>query len=281
MPETTIFKTLQNAKARLAPITDTASLDAQILLAHVLGESRAHVIAHRERLLTDDQSARFEALISRREAGEPIAYIIGKRAFYDRAFIVSPAVLIPRPETEHLVESALEFGRKFLKLTAIDIGTGSGAIIVTLKANLPHIVAYATDISPDALDIARQNADLSNVDITFYTGDLLQPAIDRGLTANLITANLPYIETDDLRTLEVRKYEPHLALDGGVDGLDLVRRLLTQCPQVCAEGAQILLEIGAKQGETVRELAQSLLNPRAVDIINDYAGHDRVVKIQL
>lgn len=275
-----IFDALKDAKTRFTSVSSSASLDAQLLLAHCLEQSRAYVLAHKDQKLTHAQVTAYEALVARREQGEPVAYILGKRPFYDRELSVSPAVLIPRPETEHLIEAALEFIKLRDSITAVDVGTGSGAIIVTVKANAPHINAYAVDISPDALAIARENARDNDAEITFMQGNLLQPLINADIKVDLVMANLPYIASDTLQTLEVRKFEPTLALDGGADGLDLIRELLAQCPQVCRKGALILLEIGADQGEATRSLAQSL-HPNEVKIIKDYAGHDRIVCIYL
>ena len=150
---------LRAARAQFESVSASASLDAQLLMAEVLGVSRAHVLAHPERLLTDEQYAGFIALTERRAAGEPIAYLLGRRAFYDREMIVSPAVLIPRPETEDLLERALSSEQAARPdCVAVDVGTGSGAIAVTFAALKPGAQVYATDLSPAALDIARRNA---------------------------------------------------------------------------------------------------------------------------
>ena len=286
---------LSDAKQRIAPVSDSASLDAQLLLAEVLGCSRAHIIAHPEKSLAREQSSQYESLVARRAGGAPIAYILGRKAFYDREFIVPPAVLIPRPETEHLLELALAFVEQraaednnpdrdeatLRPVTVVDIGTGSGALAVTLAARIPQAAVYATDISPEALAVAQENAARYNTVITFFLGDLLQPLIERHLKIDLVIANLPYIATGEIGALAVGKHEPHLALDGGADGLDLVRRLLVQAPLVVNPGALILLEIGAQQGEATRQFAQEKLKPRAVHIHQDYAGLDRVVAIWL
>jgi release factor glutamine methyltransferase len=278
---TTIRDVLNEAKERIAPVTSSASLDAQLLLAHVLGESRAHVIAHPEKPLAPEQVEHYKALIDRRADHEPVAYILGWRAFYDREFIVTPAVLIPRPETEHLLELALNFAGENPTLAAVDCGTGSGALAVTFAANIPAASVYATDISPDALEIAQQNAQKHGTEIAFFQGDLLAPLVERNIRVDLVMANLPYIATGELASLEVARHEPCLALDGGPDGLDLVRRLLEQIPAVCNPGALILLEIGAEQGKAVRQIARETLSPRSVDIIWDYAELDRVVLIRI
>lgn len=277
MPANTLYDAMQDAKRRFDAVSSSPALDAQLLMAHVLNASRAHVIAHKERILTPAESADYESLVARREEGEPLAYILGRRAFYDREFIVTPAVLIPRPETEHLVEAALDFLRDRPRAIVVDVATGSGAIIVTLKGNVPHIHAHATDISADALDVARRNAEAQNVAVAFYEGDLLTPVIANGITPDLVTANLPYIASGDLPDLAVTKHEPRLALDGGADGLDLVRRLLDQVAGLMRPGGGVLLEIGADQGAAVRQLATGRF--ASVRIDKDYAGHDRVASI--
>lgn len=276
----TIHRVLADAKRRIAPVSSSISLDAQLLLAAVLGVSRAHVIAHPERELTPHQANAYESLIARRERGEPVAYLLGRRAFYDRDFIVTPDVLIPRPETEHLLEKALAFARSQPELTAVDVGTGSGALAVTFAAHIPTATVYATDISAAALAVARRNA--GGVNVHFLQGDLLLPLREAGVRVSLVMANLPYIAADELRTLAVSQHEPRLALDGGPDGLDVIRRLLEQVPAVCLPGAVILLEIGAAQAAAVRQLAQTILPAaRSVAVFQDYAGHDRVVQMTL
>jgi release factor glutamine methyltransferase len=273
---TTLGYRLQNAKQRLMTVSPSASLDAQLLLGEVLQVNRAYVLAHPERELTPEEITAYETLIARRERGEPVAYILGRRAFYDREFKVTPAVLIPRPETEHLLELALEVGRTKPDLTAVDVGTGSGALAVTFAAHNPQARVLAVDISPDALKVAQENA--QGVEITFLQGDLLQPLIEHNIGVDLVMANLPYIASDEVPQLEVSRYEPVLALDGGQDGLELVRRLLNQARLVCRPGAVLLLEIGADQGAAALDLAKDAAE---AEIVKDYAGHDRILKLRL
>jgi len=269
---------LRAARAHFESVSASASLDAQLLMAEVLGVSRAHVLAHPERLLTDEQYAGFIALAERRAAGEPIAYLLGRRAFYDREMIVSPAVLIPRPETEDLLERALSSEQAARPdCAAVDVGTGSGAIAVTFAALKPGAHVYATDLSPAALDIARRNAEAQSVRLTFFQGDLLLPLIERGIQVDLLLANLPYIEGGIIPTLDVSRYEPVMALDGGADGLDLVRRLIVQAPAVLKPRALILLEIGYDQGARSADLLRDAFPSATVEVFKDLAGHDRVV----
>ncbi len=270
---------LAAARARFLASSDSPGLDAQLLMAHVLDAGRAHVIAHPERELTPAQEARFAALVERRAAGEPMAYILGQRAFYDRTFNVTPDVLIPRPETETLVELAIAAPQAQRPgAVIVDIGAGSGAIAITVAAHCPQASVHAVDISAGALDVARSNAALNGVALTFHHGDLLAPIIDAALTVDVLLANLPYIESGVLLELDVSRYEPALALDGGPDGLDIVRRLLTQAPRVLAQDALVLLEIGADQGARASELARVALPDARVDVVQDLAGLDRIIR---
>jgi release factor glutamine methyltransferase len=271
----TIRAALNAAKGHIA------ALDAQVLLGHLLGVERAYLLGHAEQPLAPEQARQYEALVARCAAGEPLAYILGRRAFYDREFIVSPAVLVPRPETELLIEQTMPFVRQYPHAVVVDVGTGSGALAVTLAAHCPDAQVYATDISPAALDIAQQNAAANGVHITFLAGDLLAPLIERGIRVDVLLANLPYVASGDLPNLAVSRYEPRLALDGGVDGLDVIRRLLTQAPSVCNSGALILLEIGFDQGQAVQALARTVFPAAQITVLRDYANLDRVVRLAL
>lgn len=270
---------LEHAYQQLAAI-ETNRLDAQLLLCHVLQVERPYLIAHDDRILADDEKAQFEALVARRATGEPIAYILGTKHFWDLEFEVSRTVLIPRPETEHLVEAALERVKDRSKFQAADIGTGSGAIAITVAKHC-NAVMHAIDFSREALAIAEKNASKNGVDIQFYEGSLAQPLIDNDVKVDLLMANLPYIPTSDLQELDVSKHEPVLALDGGEDGLDFIRELLLQVPDCCTEGALILLEIDRRQGQAVINFALEHLAPKETSVIKDLAGLDRIVRIQL
>lgn len=277
---TTIQTALRSARNQLMHY-DSARLDAQVLLRHVLQVDQAFLLTHPDQALTSKQQQQYIRYVQRRADGEPIAYILGTVGFYDREFFVTPDVLIPRPETEHLIELALAYIKTHPDCTLADIGTGSGVIAVTLAARTPGLRGYAIDISPNALDVAKRNAGRYHLQaITFMQGDLCQPLIDAGIQVDLLTANLPYIASEDLPRLDVSKHEPHIALDGGADGLDLIRRLLAQVPQVCKPGACILLEIGSTQGPATLELAKAL-QPQQANLHADYAGHDRVLQLVL
>ncbi|MEZ4669277.1 MAG: peptide chain release factor N(5)-glutamine methyltransferase [Anaerolineae bacterium] len=254
---TSIRHALNAARARIQPVSDSAGYDAQVLLGRVLGVDRVYLLAHPTDELTDEQQEQFDEWVERCATGEPLAYIIGQRAFYDRDLFVSTAVLVPRPETELLLEMALKFAHSHYGCTAVDVGTGSGALAVIFAAHQPASTVYATDVSPDALEVAQYNAETQHASVTFYRGDLLAPLLERGLQVDLIMANLPYIPSRVVDELPVTRHEPRLALDGGADGLDLVRRLLQQAQQVILSGGLMLLEIGYDQGAAAAALAQS------------------------
>ena len=274
----TIRDALNNARARIAPVSESAGLDAQVLLGEALGVDRAYLLTHPERELTPEQAQHFAAYVDRAARGEPIAYILGKRAFYDRDFYVTPDVLIPRPETELLLEEALAWIKPRGSARAVDVGAGSGALAVTLAVHAPQVDVYAVDVSAAALAVARRNAEMHGARVRFVQADLLTPFLGGAARFDLVMANLPYIPSGDVPGLAVSRYEPLTALDGGADGLVLIRRLLDQIPQVCATGALILLETAADQGESVLELANSL-SPQSASVLRDYAGHDRIVRI--
>lgn len=278
----TIRDILQKAGDSLTAVSTSARLDAQVLLSHVLGVEVVYLYTYPEKPIEPEQLTEFEQLVARRATGEPIAYILGQVGFYDREFIVTPDVLIPRPETEHLVEAAIQHANDTTRaIVAADIGTGSGAIAITFKAHVPRATVYAVDISPAALDVARRNSELNKTDVNFLQGNLLDPLIEQGVQVDILMANLPYIDSDEVRTLEVSKHEPMTALDGGRDGLAFITELLSKVRQVCGEDSLILLEIGANQGMLVLSLVSSILSPRAVRLSKDYADLDRIIRIEL
>ena len=272
----TIRSALQLGRARLKA-SQSADLDAQALLMRVLQVERAFLFAHGDSILDLDQARDYQSLLERRASGEPVAYIIGSKGFYDLNLAVSPAVLIPRPETELLLEEALRLTAPPRQAVVADIGAGSGALAIALKRHRPRCTVYATDVCADAIAIARQNASRYAADISFVRGNLALPLIDRGIKVDLLMANLPYIATEDLDNLPVSRWEPRLALDGGADGLALIRQLLPQLPYICQPGAQVLLEIGAEQGQAVCQLVRERLDSPAT-ILPDYAGLDRIVR---
>lgn len=282
MSGTTIGAALRTGAERLALVSESPQLDAQLLLAHVLDVDRAVLLTHPERALIAGQAARFADLVAVCADGLPVPYAIGARAFFRHDFTVTPDVLIPRPETEHLVEAALAWAESHDgpgPLTVVDVGTGSGAIAISLAAGLPDAFVHAVDISAAALAVARGNAARLGLDgVRFHSGDLLD-ALPPDIRPDLIAANLPYIPTDELDTLPVVKHEPRLALDGGADGLDFIRRLVRGAVERVPRRFCLLLEIGAEQGGAVVALCRSAFPEAAVRVINDYAGHDRVVEV--
>ena len=282
-PPPTVAAALAWARAALSEAADSEPLDAPLLLAHVLGCEQAALLAHPQRPLTPAQSAAFCALVARRADGIPLAYLTGERAFYDLTLIVTPDVLIPRPETEHLVERALAWAQGRAGSPRIaDVGAGSGAIAVTLARHLPAARVWALDVSRAALGVARRNAaryDLGER-IHCVQADLLGPLLGARGAFDLIAANLPYVPTSALEALPVSRREPRLALDGGPDGLAVIRRLLAQVPRVLAADGLLLLEIEATQGERAAALAAAALPGARVTVHADYAGHDRVISAQ-
>ncbi len=275
----TIREALTHAKSQLTK-SDTASLDTQVLMCFVLDVDRSHLFAHDDEMLTVEQNNHFDALIQRRIYGEPIAYILGKQGFYDLEFIVTPDVLIPRPETELLLEEAMRLMVDKPDCVVVDIGTGSGALAVTFAKHTPQSTVYGVDLSEKALQIAQKNIDTNNTTVTTFHGNLAQPLIDNHIKVDLVMANLPYIRHDEMPQLAVSKHEPHMALDGGGDGLDFIRDLLTQLPQICHQNAWILLEIGAEQGDSLKALVNEYLGVPC-DILQDYAKLDRIGRFQL
>ncbi len=272
----TIGEVLKQATASLMGVSGSPRLDAQLILGHVLDKPREYLIAHSEDPLRELDDHIFHKLLTLRMKGMPIAYILGSRPFYDRTFIVTPHVLIPRPETEHLVEAAMAWAKDRGSVRLVDVGTGSGVIAVTLAAHLPQARVVATDVSHAALLIARENGgDLTN--IQYVQANLLEPL--RG-PLDIICANLPYIDTTEMGILDVAHFEPHVALDGGRGGLVLIRHLLDQAPARLAMPGLLLLEIGADQGPAVEALAKAAFPHADVRVLKDYAKLDRVVRVE-
>ncbi len=271
-----IARFLHAATERLTSASTTPRLDAELIIAHVLGWSRTRVLAERDFALNRDQLAAIDRCIDRRATGEPVAYLVGKKAFYGLDFIVDRRVLVPRPETELLVELALAAARKSSNPVQIaDIGTGSGAIAVALAAHLPQAHIYAVDLSADALAVAAQNVQQYALTerITLLHGDLLAPLPG---PVDLIVSNPPYTILAEVQP-NVRQHEPWLALEGGPDGTAVYRRLLTQAPRYLRPGGAILFEIGSWQGEAVAELVHSAFPTASVRVERDLAGLDRVI----
>jgi release factor glutamine methyltransferase len=291
----TIAQALTWATHDLRATSETPRLDAELLLAHVLGWGRARLLAEGQLALMEAQSIVFRDLVRRRAALEPVAYLIGHKDFYGIDLIVDQRALMPRPETELLVELALGFarrrttddGRRNLDLSSLvigrwsfviaDIGTGSGAIAIALALHLPEARIDAIDISPDALALAQQNVERHGLvgRVQLLHGDLFDPL---AAPVDMIVSNPPYTILAEIDE-GVRRYEPHLALDGGADGLEVYRRLLNQAPAKLRPGGAVLLEIGAAQAAAVTDLARRAFPDATVSLHRDLAGHDRVIVI--
>lgn len=258
-----------------------ARLQAELLLAHALGTTRENVLARLDEPMAPDIAARYAANVARRAQHEPLAYIIGKQKFYGLDFVVDRRVMIPRHETELLVQLALERARRKTSPVIVDVGTGAGVLAITLAHHLSDARVIAIDISREALDVARLNAQRIGVDahIEFIESDLLEC-----LTTpfDVLVANLPYIPRARFDELprEIRAFEPRLALDGGEDGLAVFRRLLAQLPAHAARGALALLEISEEQGSVALEAVYRALPQTLAVVHRDLELLDRVVEIQ-
>lgn len=277
---TTIRAAWQLGRAQLH-LSPSPALDARLLLEHALRRDHAYLIAHDDEQLTAGDLAAYRGLLARAAVDEPIPYIIGHAPFMGLEFSVTHDVLIPRPETEQLVEMAVAWGRGRGAIRIVDIGTGSGCIAISLACRLPEAEIMAIDVSSPALAVAATNATRhapGRIDIR--QADLLGTV---AASFDLIVANLPYIAREEWPTLPigVKSYEPTLALDGGPDGLELVRRLLPQAAERLSPGGLALLEIGWRQGKAAAALARASFPGADVKIETDFAGHDRIIAIRL
>ncbi|HEX6034580.1 MAG TPA: peptide chain release factor N(5)-glutamine methyltransferase [Anaerolineales bacterium] len=278
---------LSDITDRLASLSDTPALDASVLLAQIINRPRTWVMAHPEVALTPQQQKQLDDSLRRLEGGESFPYVLGHWEFFGMDFDITPDVLIPRPETELMVERAIAWLRESsVRRTIADVGTGSGVIAVSIAVHVPDADILATDISASALDVAKQNAKKFDVDhrIEFVQCDLLPPKPDFFPTEqhlDLICANLPYIPTDTLRSLPVYGREPTLALDGGDDGLDLIRRLLQIGPEWLAPNGLMLLEVESTHGIRALNLAYDLFSQAIIHLHQDLAGQDRLLEIHL
>ena len=276
----TIQQGLEKSITRLDSLSDSAALDAQVLLAHIVRQPRSWVLAHLENLLTPSQESTLEEAFTALEAGTPLPYVVGHWEFYGLDFEVTPDVLIPRPETELLVEKALAWleGRPDAR-TAIDVGTGSGCIAISLSSRVRSLKIWATDISRQALKVAQRNAEKFSVAdrMEFICCDLLPP---KKQPYDLIVANLPYIPTKTMESLPVYGREPTMALDGGSDGLDLVRKLISLAPGYLSPGGMMMLEIESSQGMAALSLAYDTFSHASIHLHRDLADRDRLIEIQ-
>jgi release factor glutamine methyltransferase len=269
---------------------EDAHIEARILLGHRLKKTPSELLTETDLRLTKQELESIEELVEHRLRGEPAAYITNQKEFYGVDFYIDQRVLIPRPETELLVEEAIKFAYRYRKdsvdstciLTIADIGTGCGNIAVSLALNIPAIKVYAIDISPSALEVAGINCALNNVEeqITLLQGNLLDPITK---PVDLVIANLPYIATSELIKLqpEIYYFEPKVALDGGKEGLDLIHQLIRQMTEKISYSHHLLLEIGAYQEQAVTAIVKTYVPFANCNYISDLNGIARVVEINI
>jgi release factor glutamine methyltransferase len=270
---------------RRAGIAD-ASVEAELLLGHALGMSKTQLYTEPEKSLTSAETKHLRSLVQRCLDHEPAAYILGHCEFYGIDFRIDSCTFIPRPETELLVEQAVEVAHRIShsgkQIAIADIGTGCGAIAISLALALPQAKIYATDISASALRVAEMNCRLHAVSsqVELLQGNLLEPLSQ---PVDMIVANLPYIKDCEFKDLspEIRKFEPTKALAGGEDGLDKIQQILEQMPGKLSHGGSFLLEIGQGQGKVVTSLIKSYFPQASIKLISDLGGIERVVKVGL
>lgn len=275
---------IDGARCLLAAGIESARLDAEVLLGHLLQKKREQLLTDARLPLSNDEKQMFHCLLARRIEGEPVAYITGRQEFWSKEFRITPDVLIPRPETECLVEIALKFASDWREpLKILDLGTGSGAIAVALAGELPNAEIFATDISSAALTVAKMNAVENRVAATvrFLEGDLFGALAEMRGEFHLIVSNPPYIRRDDMAGLprEVGRWEPRSALDGGIDGLDYYRRLAAESFAYLRPGGAVIIEIGADMADAVKALFSEA--GAGIEVYPDFSGRDRIVVARL
>ncbi len=258
----------------------TPRLDAELLLGHLLQKSRLQLYLSFEMPVFQDALSKFRGLIKKRIAHTPVSYLTNHKEFMSLDFYVDPRVLIPRPETETIVETVLQQQKDPCRF--VDIGTGCGAIAISFGHHRPDWELIATDFSTEALEVAQQNAFTHNCAdrLTFLQGDLFEPLQELSDSRfDWIASNPPYVSTDEASTLppDIRKHEPKIALFAGVDGLDIIRRIVTDAPQFLNPQGKLILEIGYNQSYTVQDLIRSQPAYKRCEIIKDYSGIERVV----
>ncbi len=263
----------------------TARLDADVLLSSTIKKSREHLYAHSEQVLTSAQEKAFQKLIARRTRFEPIAYLTEHKEFYGRDFIVNKHTLIPRPETELLVETVITYVQenKLDKSTIADIGTGSGCVAITLKNQVPTATIIATDISVQALITAKKNAKLHKANIIFRAGDLLTPIANKNI--DILIANLPYVPSTDKQKVTALnrslRFEPAQALYSGANGLNAYRKLFAQITKLKKLPQAIFIEFDPRQKNELKKLIRTHLPHATIEFKKDLAGKNRVAVIKL
>jgi len=258
---------------------ERAELESRLISRKALGVDETYLLSYPEEGVSQRVAALAEGLLARRLDNEPMAYIMGEKEFFSRPFLVNPSVLIPRPETELLVEEALGILKNpDYPPRVFDVGAGSGCVGITIALEHPRAVVAATDISPEALEVARRNAERLGVpEVGFLKGDLLNPVSDG--TIDLLVSNPPYVSEEEYQGLprEIREHEPRAALMGGAEGLDVIGRIVCDAPRVLVDGGWCVMEIGATQGNAVRALFGAAGFSR-IEVIKDHSGLDRIVK---
>ncbi len=279
----TISAVLREATSRLAAVSDSAAMDAELMLAHLVECDRVYFLVHGDEPLEESIRQRFNDALLERERGRPVPYIIGTAGFYGRTFEVDGRVLVPRPETELLVEAAIAHLRLSERVLgfAADIGTGSGIIAISLACELPALNVFATDISREALSVARKNAARNNVfqHISFVHGDLGEP-LGRFGRYDAIVANLPYVPTDEIGLApDPVSHEPRLALDGGGGGLDLYQRLVPTLETLLAPGGAAFLEAAPVNVVDLALMIRAVWPSATVEVKADYSSLPRFVTV--
>jgi release factor glutamine methyltransferase len=259
---------------------EDAALEAEVLLRHILGLSRAQLYAALDSDIRQSDVKRLLKLVERHIKGEPSAYITGHKEFYGLDFVVNRHVLVPRPETELLVEQAINLCRKYHYINVADIGTGCGAIAISLAENIPKIKIYATDVSDKALEVAKQNCQNHHVmdSVTLLRGDMLTPLLE---SVDVIVANLPYVKERDIPDKGPLSFEPRTALNGGDKGLDEIKELCRQSADKLNDKGSLLLEIGLGQALAVKLLLKDNFPSGSIKVLKDLAGIERVVSLCL
>ena len=258
--------------------SESSRLDAEILMAHALGIDRTRLYMDHNKPLDEEELAGIRRLVKRRGQGEPVAYIVGSKAFWTIDLDVDARVLIPRPETEHLVERALELLKETPDAKVVDVGCGSGCIALSIAASKADAQVWAVDISDDALAVTKHNAHRLGLESVHIQKSNLLETLEGPF--DYVLSNPPYIETDTIQTLmtSVKDYEPHGALDGGNDGLDVYRRLVPQAADVLTPGGYLLMEIGSEQGSALKALLDASGSFEDIEVFVDYAQLPRVVQ---
>lgn len=276
----TLKELIIEGREAFAEISETAALDTELLVCHVLGITKLDILMEPNRVIEPEKAKALRKLYKRRAEGFPVQYLIGTEGFMGLEFNVTPSVLIPRPDTELLVEKIIELADNRKGMRILDIGTGSGAITISLAYYLKTAQVETVDISSDATAVARGNAEKNGVSerVTFLNGDVFEPVAE-GTLYDVIVSNPPYIPSDDIDDLqiEVAVHEPRLALDGGLDGYDFYRRIIEEAPAYLNEEGILAFETGHDQARTIAELMERNGSYERLSIHKDLNGIERVV----